>query len=153
MNHAIASNISENETESIAQKVKHLIKLGEKIDNTWVYRLASHTRFAYWAFNILYRRRLLSQGNFFIKQNAGEANLTFEGLQEMLSSGSYSTVMSKLMHYAKKRYRHHCLLESNKRTTQGHYYSSRNTNYLLDTVMCIFSLTRISLPLLYQHKQ
>ena len=101
MNNALVRNISENETEAFSQKIKHLIKFAEKINGKWVYRFASHPRFGYWAFNILYRRRLLSQGNFFIKQNPGEANLTFEELQEMLSSGSYSTVMSKLMHYAK----------------------------------------------------
>ena len=100
-NTALLRNISESETESFAQKIKHLIKFAEKIHNKWVYRFASHPRFAYWAFNILYRRRLLNQGNFFIKQNPGEANLTFDELQDMLSSASYSTIMSKLMHYAK----------------------------------------------------
>ena len=101
MNHALVRNISENETESFAQKIKHLIKFAENINGKWKYHFASHTRFAYWAYNILYRRRLLNQGNFFIKQNPGEANLTLEELHEMISSGSYSKVMSKLMHYAK----------------------------------------------------
>ena len=101
MNNALVRNISENETEAFSQKIKHLIKFAEKVNGKWVYRFASHPRFGCWAFNVLYRRRLLSQGNFFIKQNPGEANLTFEELQEMLSSGSHSTVMSKLMHYAK----------------------------------------------------
>ena len=98
MNNASVRNISENETEAFSQKIKHLIKFAEIVNGKWVYRFASHPRFGYWAFNILYRGRLLSQGNFFIKQNPGEANLTFEELQEMLSSGS---VTSKLMHYAK----------------------------------------------------
>ena len=100
-NRALVRNISENETESFAQKIKHLIKFAEKKHGKWVYRFASHPRFTYWAFNILYRRRLLNQGNFFIKRNPGEANLTFDELQAMLSSGSCNSIMSKLMHYAK----------------------------------------------------
>ena len=90
MNNALVRNTSENETEAFSQKLKHLIKFAEKINGKWVHRFAFHPRFGH----ILYRRCLLSQGNFFIKQNPGEANLTFEELQEMLSSGSYSTVMS-----------------------------------------------------------
>ena len=94
-------NISESQTESLAMKIKHLIRFGEKINGTWKYRFAAHPRFGYWAYNILYRKRLLSQGNFFIKQNPGEASLTLDELQTMLTSGTYSEIMSKLMHYAK----------------------------------------------------
>ena len=101
MNHALVRNISENETESFAQKIKHLIKLVENINCKWTYHFASHPKFAYSACTILYRKQLLNQGNFFIKQNPGEANLTLEELHEMVSSGSYSRVMSKLMHDAK----------------------------------------------------
>ena len=101
MNNALVRNIPGNETDAFSQKIKHLIKFAEKINGKWVYRFASHPRFGCRVLNILYRRHLSSQGDFFIKQNPGEANLTFEELQEMLSSGSYSTVMSKLMHYAK----------------------------------------------------
>ena len=36
-----------------------------------------------------------------MKQNPGEAKLTLEEVHEMVSSGSYSKVMSKLMHYVK----------------------------------------------------
>ena len=78
-----------------------MIKFGEKINFTWKFRFSAHPRFAYWAFNMLYRRRLLGQGSFFIKQNPGEANLSFTELKGMLSSGNYTQIMSKLMHYAK----------------------------------------------------
>ena len=37
-------------------------------------------------------------GNFFLKQNPSEANLTTSDLQEMLVSQSYDSRMSKLMH-------------------------------------------------------
>ena len=101
MNTATMRNISENETEFFALKIKHLIRFGEYIDNRWSYRFASHSRFSYWAYNILYRRRILGQENFCIKQNPGEASMTIEELRSMLSSGSYAQVMSKLMHYPK----------------------------------------------------
>ena len=47
---------------------------------------------------MLYRRRLLGQESFYLKQNPGEANLTLGELQEMIS---YNTVMKKLLRYAK----------------------------------------------------
>ena len=98
---ATVRNISNNDTESFAQKTEHLIRFAEHVDGKWVYRFASHPRFAYWAYNILYRRRILGQGNFFIKQNLGEANLTIDELRAMLTSNEYPKIMSKLMHYAK----------------------------------------------------
>ena len=49
----------------------------------------------------MYRRRILAQGNFFLKQNPSEANRTIDDLKEMLHSQSYDSLMSKLMHYAK----------------------------------------------------
>ncbi|PFX26632.1 hypothetical protein AWC38_SpisGene8677 [Stylophora pistillata] len=100
-NSAVLSDTSNNTTHSFAAKLKHLIKLSVKIDGKSVYRFASHPRFAYWAYNILYRRRILAQGNFFLKQNPSEANLTIDDLKEMLHSQSYDSLMSKLVHYAK----------------------------------------------------
>ena len=50
---------------------------------------------------MLYRRRILGQGNFFLKQNPSEANLTINDLKGMLHSQSYDSLMSKLMQYAK----------------------------------------------------
>ena len=49
-NSCLLRNISKSESESLAEKIKHLIKVGEKIDGKWVYRLASHPRFAYRAY-------------------------------------------------------------------------------------------------------
>ena len=100
-NNAIIYNTSDNNTEAFALKLKHLIKFGENIDGKWVYRFASHPRFGYWAYNMLYRRRILGQGSFFLKQNPSEANLTLDDLKQMLQSNSYDSFMSKLMHYAK----------------------------------------------------
>jgi len=73
----------------------------KKIDGKWVYLFASHPRFAYWAYNILYQRRILGQGNFFLRENPSKVNLTLSDLKEMLHNQSYDSLMSKLLHYAK----------------------------------------------------
>ena len=86
---------------TLAQKIKHLIKFAEYSNDGWTYRFASHPRFAYWAFNMIQRHRLLSQGSIFLKQNPRDAKLTVEQLKQMLQSNNHSTLMSKLMHYAK----------------------------------------------------
>ena len=94
-------DIARSSTESFAHKFKHLIMFAERVKGTWVYRFASHPRFAYWAYNILYRKRLLSQGNIFIRQNPQEAALENQDFIAMLNNNDYSSFMSKLMHYAK----------------------------------------------------
>ena len=100
-NNAILLDTGNNLTDTFANKLKHLIKFAERINGRWVYRFAAHPRFAYWAYNILYRRRILGQGSYFLKQNPSEANLTLDDLKEMLLSNSYNSLMSKLMHYGK----------------------------------------------------
>ena len=50
---------------------------------------------------MIQRHRLLGQGSIFLKQNPNEAHLTVEQLKKMLTTNSYSSLMSKLMHYAK----------------------------------------------------
>ena len=100
------------------------MQFGEKIDGKWVYRFQSHPRFGYWAYNMLYRRRSLGQGSYFLKQNPSEANLTLEGLKQMLQSmlqsmqsmlQSYGSLLSKLMHYAKNVTGTNACFESSKR--------------------------------------
>ena len=86
---------------TLGEKIKHLIKFAEYSNDEWTYRFASHPRFAYWAFNMIQRHRLLSQGSIFLKQNPSDAKLTVEQLKQMLQSNNHSTLMSKLMHYAK----------------------------------------------------
>ena len=49
-NKAVHSEISDSATQSFADKLKHLIKFAEKRDEKWIYRFASHPRFAYWAY-------------------------------------------------------------------------------------------------------
>ena len=83
---------------TFGEKIKHLIKFGEKKDEKWRYRFAAHPRFAYWAFNMLQRHRMLSQGSIFLKQNPEESRMSVEELKEMLHSKSYAGVMSTLMH-------------------------------------------------------
>ena len=67
-NNATVYSVADNDTDSFAQKLKHLVKFGEFIDNSWIYRFAAHPRFGYWAYNMLFRHRLLKQGNFYINQ-------------------------------------------------------------------------------------
>ena len=55
----------------LSERIKHLMKFGEKIDGKWVYRFANHPRFGYWAFNMIQRMRTLQQTGIFLKQNPG----------------------------------------------------------------------------------
>ena len=63
--------------------------------------MASHPRFGYWAYNMLQRKRLLNQGNFYIKHNFSEYLPTVDELREMLHSNSYTSLMKKIQYYAK----------------------------------------------------
>lgn len=38
---------------TLAEKVRHLIKFAEFRNDQWIFRFASHPRFAYWAFNMI----------------------------------------------------------------------------------------------------
>ena len=100
-NLSLQREIASSETQSFSEKIKHLIKFAEQKGNQWYYRFAAHPRFAFWAYNMLYRRRLLGQGSFYIKQNPSDANLTLNELQEMVQSGTHEIIMKKLLHYAK----------------------------------------------------
>ena len=100
-NSALKRDIANNDTEAFAKKIKHLIKFVETKDGKYYYRFSAHPRFAYWAYNMLYRRRLLGQGNFYIKQTPSERLLSVEELRCLLDSGNFSQVMSKILHYAK----------------------------------------------------
>lgn len=51
--------------QPFAEKAKHSLNFGEKIDGKWVYRFESHPRIRFWVYNILYCRLLLDQGNIF----------------------------------------------------------------------------------------
>ena len=72
----------------LAERVKHLLRFGENIDGKWLYRFASHPRFAYWALNMIQRKCILQQTGIFLKQNPGEAHLTVEELQQMAADNN-----------------------------------------------------------------
>ena len=74
---------------------------GEFKNGSWVFRFVSHSRFGYSAYNILQRKRQLSQGNFYIKHNFGKHLPTVDGLCEMLHSNSYTSLTRKIQYYAK----------------------------------------------------
>ena len=92
-NLSLQREIASSETQSFSEKIKHLIKFAEQKGNLY-YRFAAHPRFAFWAYNMLYRRRLLGQGSFYIKQNPSDANLTLNELQEMVQSGTHEVFQS-----------------------------------------------------------
>ena len=50
---------------------------------------------------MLYRKRLISQGNFFIKQNPGEADMNLDDLRDLVRNNDYQFVMKKLQRYSK----------------------------------------------------
>ena len=74
------TNPSLHQDMQLGERIKHLLKYTEKKDGRWIYRFASHPRFAYWAFNMIGRKRILQQTGIFLKQNPGEAHLTTEEL-------------------------------------------------------------------------
>ena len=81
---------------SFQDKIKHLIQFAENNNGEWVYRFASHPRFAYWALNMIQRRRVLQQSGIFLKQNPGEAHLTIDELKRMAASNNCTAFMSKV---------------------------------------------------------
>lgn len=83
----------------LGERIKHLLKYTEKKDGRWIYRFASHSRFAYWAFNMIERKCILQQTGIFLKQNPGEAHLTTEELQQMVANNSAHVFLSKISQY------------------------------------------------------
>ena len=83
----------------LAERVKHLLRFGENIDGKWLYRFASHPRFANWALNMIQRKRILQQTGIFLKQNPGEAHLTVEELKQMAADNDTNVFVSKLSRY------------------------------------------------------
>jgi len=49
---------------------------------------------------MLYRRRVLSRGNLFVKRNPGDLDFSYEDLNEMVYSGNTSLV-SKIFYYSR----------------------------------------------------
>ena len=78
-----------------------MLKFGEQRNGKWHFRFAAHPSFAYWAFNILYRKRILSKGNLYVKRNPGESDFTLEEFNEMANS-NFSPLMSKIFYYTKE---------------------------------------------------
>lgn len=69
-------------TYHLPNDIKHLLKYTDKNGNKWIYRFASHPRFAYRALNMIQRKQILQQTSILLKQNPGEAHLTTEELQQ-----------------------------------------------------------------------
>ena len=76
-------------------------------------------------------------GSFFLKQNPSEANLTLDGLKEMLQSNSYDSFMSKLMHYAKNVTGTNAYWnKARDNLKSNHSAELGSTNNILDVAMC-----------------
>lgn len=73
--------------------------LEEKIGTQWVYRFATHPRFAYWAFNMTQRKHIPQHTGIFLKQNPGEAHPTTEEIKQMASTNNIGTFTSKVSRY------------------------------------------------------
>ena len=86
------TNSATKRDATFGEKIKHLIKFSAKKDEKWHNRFTAHPRL--WAFNMLQRHRILSQGSIFLKQNSGESHSSVEELKKMLHSNIYSEVMS-----------------------------------------------------------
>lgn len=85
---------------SLKEKIKHLIKFGERKEEHWIYRFANHPRFSCWALNMLQRSQILQQTGIFLKQNPGEQHLTLGQLRDMIyTNNSTNVLLSKLSRY------------------------------------------------------
>ena len=73
--------------------------LEEKIGTQWVYRFATHPRFAYWAFNMTQRKHIPQHTGIFLKQNPGEAHPTTEEIKQMASTNNIGTFTSEVSRY------------------------------------------------------
>ena len=77
------------------------MKFAEKIQGKWHCRFACHPKFSHWVY-VLYRKQLLSQGNFYMKQHSGDLPLTIDEHREMLQNKNYSQMMIMMQYYDKK---------------------------------------------------
>ena len=56
-------------------KIKHLIKIGNKTDSGWSYPFASHPHFSYWALNMIQVQRALQEGAVFFLNKIQEKHI------------------------------------------------------------------------------
>ena len=84
---------------TLQDSIKHLIRFSEYLNEKWVYRVASHPRFIYWALTMIQRRQALQQSSIFLKQNQDEAHMTLNQLHEMASNNSSDVFLSKISRY------------------------------------------------------
>ena len=81
------------------EKIKHLLKFAELKEGKFFYHFATHPRFAYWALNMIQRKRALEQGSFYLKQNPSDQHLTYDELQEMIETSSSAALMTRISRY------------------------------------------------------
>lgn len=92
---------SHSNSTSFIIKFRHLLRYSEyNPDGSLEFRFASHPRFVLWLYNIHYRHRALSQGDIYLKQNPGDANLTIEEIQELLiNTDRNNSVLKRIQRY------------------------------------------------------
>lgn len=64
-----------------------------------VYRFAKHPRFILWIYNIHYRHRTLGQGDIYIKQHPGDANLSVQEIPDLLTSKRPNNIINNIRRY------------------------------------------------------
>ena len=115
---------------SFSQKIKHLLKIAEKVDGHWQFPLVMDPRFSYWAFDMIQRKRMLQQASVFLKQNPGEAHISSDELRHIAESNDSSHIFSKLFRYC-QYYRDSWLLEQSEIRLEINHKSSWASNFFL----------------------
>ena len=88
-------------SDKYLMRFRHLLRYCEVNSNgTLECRFASHPRFVLWIYNIHYRHRALSQGDIYLKQNPGDANLSIEEIQDLLrNTDRNNPVLKRIQRY------------------------------------------------------
>ena len=87
----------------LSEAFKHLLKYGDVNsagEPQW--RFALHPRFPYWALNMKQRHQVLSQAKIYLRQNPGDAHISFEELREMVGNLRGEQLMKRIQRYAAK---------------------------------------------------
>ena len=93
------TNPSTHRNVHFHEKIKHLLKFAEKKNGKWHYRFANHLRFPYWALKMIQRKRTPDQCSIYLKQNPGDAHLTFDELRQMAFGDNSANLLSQMSRY------------------------------------------------------
>ena len=89
----------ESSKKTRLQKIQHLLRYCELINGVLVSRFAEHPRFVLWVHNLVVRHRMLQEGDVYLQQNPGDANLTSEAIQDMLNNNDNQGLINRMRLY------------------------------------------------------